>query len=597
VSGDNGSRAPLWGGRIGARMADLLQRTVLSAKMESAPHTASLAATILDEFFALVSNEIRGTVGPFYGQLADHPDSPDWVKNTFNFAARGTGQWQTFLVGSATGAAMSSGLGLLLQNTLNKPVRAIVAGEPNIQLSPETAAQAAARGADDLINARVEAAYSGIDESRYRTLVALNTQYPTYEATAALLNRGLITASHAEFLMSRNGFDANNRAPMLELRHQLLSPADLATLVNFGVMTEAEATPIANRGGVSTEDFRRLVLGGGQPPALQEVLLAWRRGIIDESKVDRAIQQSPIRLEWKDVVKGLQWEPLPVSEAANAVNQGHMSLPEAQRAARENGFKPDDFQVIIDNAGIPPGPQEALDWVNAGYITEAEFRTIFLESRIKNKYIDLYLKSRAYILPPDTIRLLYSRGALTREQATAKLIQRGLSTEDAAAYINGAASKAAGSTKDLTKSEIINLYQVRALTREQAGGALTDLGYDPDEAEALLELADLARVRTFQNAALTRVHSAYVGGRISSADASNQMDALAVAPEQRDDLLNLWDIEKTTYSKTLTPAQIVSAAKKDLLSFADAVNRLTAQGYSPDDAGLLLNISGVGAEG
>jgi len=58
---------------------------------------------------------------------------------------------------------------------------------------------------------------------------------------------------------------------------------------------------------------------------------------------------------------GCHW---PVGEAADAVNQGHLSVDAARKVAQENGVRAADFDVIVANAGIPPGPQEALDWVN-----------------------------------------------------------------------------------------------------------------------------------------------------------------------------------------------------------------------------------------
>jgi hypothetical protein len=79
-----------------------------------------------------------------------------------------------------------------------------------------------------------------------------------------------------------------------------------------------------------------------------------------------------------------------------------------------------------------------------------------------------------------------------------------------------------------------------------------------------------------------------------TADAS--LDQSGVTPDQKADLLLFWRIERTTYGRALTPAQIVSAAKKGLLSGVEAHTRLVGQSYSPDDARILLAISNVDAE-
>jgi hypothetical protein len=585
------------GGKVGGKIAGLTAQAVVQARRAMAPHQKQLAQSIMGDLFKLMDDEAAKAVGPFLQSLVDSPDTPDSLRPALTALAQPAGQWEMFVAGSTTGALMSGGLGELLANEMAPAVLPLIAKTPNLPLSAADAASAQARGIDIGLPPSAEAARSGINGDRFDGLVQLQRAVPAVEQILTMLNRGAISDSHADILLRRLGYDINDSGPLKTLRRAELSPEQLAALVNFGVMDEETARPVAAHSGLSTEDFHRLVLGGGQPPSITDVLFAWRRGIITEADVDRAIVQSPIRREWTDAVKSLQWQPLPVSEAANAVNQGHMSQAQADQAAKENGFKPDDFKVIVDNAGIPPGPQEALDWVNAGWITEAEFRTIFLESRIKNKYIDLYLRSRQYILPPDTIRLLYSRGAFTKEQATAKLLQRGLSTEDAAAYIDGATAERSQPTRDLTKSEIVNLYQVREWDFATAHDALTSLGYDENEAAMLLDLADLARIRTFQNAALNHLHAAYLSGRSTVDDATTTMDALGIAAGQRNDILILWNLERGTPSKALTPADIANAVKKGLLDQTQALDRLVGQGYSADDATIYLQLRGAFEEG
>ncbi|HEU5218860.1 MAG TPA: hypothetical protein VFU23_09385, partial [Gemmatimonadales bacterium] len=320
-------------------------------------------------------------------------------------------------------------------------------------------------------------------------------------------------------------------------------------------------------------------------------------GVITESDVDRAILQGPLRREWIPVAKQLRWQPFSVEEAANAVNQGHMSLAAAQQVARENGIKPELFQIIVDNAGIPPGPQEALDWVNRGIITTAEFRTIFLESRIKNKYIDLYLESRHRELTLAEVRLLYRQGAMTKAQAVDRLIRLGFSADNAAIVINGASSEKTAKARDLTRDQVIELYRDRLITRAGATAMLSAMGWDDQETAWIIDLADLARLQAFANAALSKTRSQYVARKINSNEASAAMDALNVAPDARNDYLALWDIERGVVTKELTTAEIIAAAKKAIITTDDARTRLLGQGYSPDDAEIKLALAGLVAIG
>lgn len=597
---DNG-RGPDPGGIIGSRLVNLVARGLVVTKGELAPHTAAIARTVFTDVTNHVSDEVRGAMGPLWRAIARDDTLSPPVRQLLNNLGTQRGQAWAWIGGTATGAALGGGLLNLITNEMNGFILPAIAANPNGILAPGDVAAAAARGVSVGLPWRAEAARSGLNSDRFNALVDVATQHVSPIQVLELRNRNLITDGHARSILRALAFDINEHDPFLALRRVLLSPERLAELVNFGVISEDDARPVAVQNGLSAEDFHRLVLGAGQPPGIQEVLLAWRRGIIGESDVDRALRQSPIRFEWLPVIKSLQWNPLPLSEAADAVNQGHLTKEQAYRVARENGVRDNDFDVFVANAGIPPGPQTVLDWTNRGLVSEQEALGMLYESRIKNKHVPTYLKSRYETMPPETVRLMYARGVISREDAIRRLTWRGYSPADAAIIVNGAIAERSQSTKDLTRAQIVDMYELRMITRDDAAASLVDLGYEPSEAEALLILAELARVRRFQSAAITRVRAAYLAGRIDENNAYTTLDRLGATPDQRDDLVSLWTIERTTYSRALTPAQLVSAAKKGIIGYPAAHSRLVGQGYSPEDARILLAISNVlpdnGAEG
>ncbi len=142
--------------------------------------------------------------------------------------------------------------------------------------------------------------------------------------------------------------------------------------------------------------------------------------------------------------------------------------------------------------------------------------------------------------------------------------------------------------KQLAKSEVTALYSNRVIPRDQAKGLLVALRYTDADAELILEVADLARERRFYEAAVGRVHTLFVGWRLTPEEAQVAMDQLAVPPDQKADLLALWGIERAANTRDLTEAQVVAVWKKGLVTDDDAYARLRALGYAEDDARLLL---------
>jgi hypothetical protein len=585
------------GGRIGGRIADLVAQATVSTRAQMSGHTARIAQTVLQDFTNHVSDEIRGAIGPLWTKFADDPNTPDELRPLFTALAQQRGQAWAWIGGLVSSTGISGGLAGVFEAFMAPTVHATNATLTPAILNPQDAARARITGRTGGVNIDRELHSSGFDDNRISVLSALAENNLAPDMIVELLRRNVIIDHDARTALRFNGYRPEDIERILELRHTLLSPADAAAAWARSLLTTEQTNRVGADSGVPANDMEVLRGLAGEPPSNEELLFAWRRGVIDEPAVDRGIIQGPLRNEWIPVVKALQWLPLPISEAANAVNQGHMTLEQGQQVAKENGFKPDVFQVIVDNAGIPPGPQEALDWVNRGLITEAQFREIFLESRIKNKYIDLFLQSRHRFLTLAEIRLLYSRGAMTREQGLTKLQQIGFQPDDAAMILDGASADKTRANRDLTVTQVRELYTDRLITRDDALGMFEALGYDPDESEQILQLADLQGVRRFITTAINRIKAAFVSGKIDESDASGQLDRLGLPAQYKDTAFALWDIERTTVSKTLTTAQIVSAVKKDLLTPDDAMARLVHAGYTSDDAAILLGLGGVVPQG
>lgn len=581
------------GGRLAGKIAQAVVQASLSAKAQAGGHTASIAQTVLRDFTNHVSDEIQSTMGPLWQRFAQDEKTPEGLRPTFQALATETGQAWGFIGGLVTSSVLGGGLMDIIVNELNPMTHKIISTNPHGVLTIADAAQAIVKGRNSNVDLLFDMAAQGLDDNRRQVVLNLAEASVGAGEVNELMRRNIIKEQDGRQLLSRLGFREVDITRMLELRHLPLSPVDAAAAWARNSLTEQQSDEYGIKGGVSKEDMKVLRDLAGAPPSPEELLFAWRRGIIQEKDVDRGIIQGPIRNEWIPVVKALQWLPLTVSEAADAVNQGHLDIGKARKVAKENGVTDEDFDVIVANAGIPPGPQEALDWVNRGILTEQGFREAFLESRIKNKYIDLYLKSRFEVMPPETVRLMYSRGAITKENALKRLQERGYTPEDAAIIIDGASAEKTQPSRDLTVAQTLELRADGLISDTDALAMLEAAGYDPDEALWVTQLADLRRVSTFVRAAINRTKASYVAGRLDEIAAGSVLDQLGLPADYKDNVFALWDLERTTVTKGLTPAQLVSAVKKGFMSVADGVARLQGQGYAVEDAQILLLIGGA----
>lgn len=581
------------GGKVGARVAKLVVDATVHARQRLAGHTAAVARQVFTDTTNHVSDEIRSVMGPIFAEVAAHPDTPKNLRHLFEQLADARGQAWAWIGGTATGAAMGGGLINLLNNEMSAAILPLIAANPHGILNPSDAARAEAMGLGGPPDWPTEAAKGGIDANRFRALVKLNTPHPTPGQLQDAINRDLIDIDVAHDFMRLNGFTQREADLILKLRGFVLTPQDLSAMWNRSIVDTDTGRRLAAKSGMSHEDFDRLIELGGEPPGPQTLAEAFRRGFIDRARYNRGIVQGPIRNEWFDMLEKLTYSRMSTPDAADAVNQGHLSLGQGEAVAKANGLEPQDFAVLIETAGAPPGLSVATEALNRGIITDAEFDQMYLESRIKNRYLPVIKALRYNLIPLETARIMYRKGVISRAKALAIFQQHGYTHEDAADFAALEDARQNDTTKDLTRAQIMSLYADRAISLTDAVTMLMDIGYSEENARWNIELADLSRIQRYLNAAIGRVHASYVAGRIDSNGASSDLDRLQVPSAQRDDLLTLWDLERATVSRGLTPAQIVKAVKEDFLTYEQGHSRLVGQGYGDDDATVVLAIGGV----
>lgn len=582
------------GGRVGARIAKLVSDATVHTRQRLAQTQSEMAKEVFTSVTNEISDEVRGALGPLFRRIAEHPKLDPELAPLFHHLANTRGQAFGWVGGQVAGAGITGGLGELFSWMLENVVQSIIETEPTGRITPEQAAMAGARGFLSEADAAREARRGDIDQHRFDALTELNRSRPSPPDIGTLLNRGVVDEPGARALMRALGFGPSDVEHMLTLAKVPLTPQEAAQAWARNLVSAELVRFAARAQGLTNEDADVLMGLAGEPPDTTSAILAWRRGIITEEDVDRAIVQGPIRNEWIPVIKALQEEPLPPTEAASAVVQGHLSAAQGQAKAALSGISAEDFRVITENSGIPPGIEFAAEAVNRGLLSEDDWEAMFLESRIKNKYIPLMRAMRENLPPAETARIAYRLGVASRDWALDILAGHGFSRPNAEVMLNLEDARAREGTKDLTRAQVIDLFEDGIIEEEQAAAMLAELGYDQIEVGWQMALAQGRVVKRFVNALVTRVRAAYVSGVMDAETAATTLDQAGVGPVQRDQLLAIWDLEKEALSASLTAAQIVSAVKKGFLDRGEGMSRLVAKGYTEEDADILIKLS-VGA--
>jgi hypothetical protein len=421
-------------------------------------------------------------------------------------------------------------------------------------------------------------------------MVTAATNWPTQGDIRELMNRGQMNEATAIRFMGYNGVNPSTAPALLELRKQLLSPADAALAVLRGNMSEGDGLAVAAANGVSARDFKVVTDNTGEPLGLMQLLEAYRRHIIDRPRLVTGILQSRVRNDWIDVAEALRYGPMSTADAVNAVVQNQMPAAMAAEIADQNGLMPGHIDYLEKTAGEPLSRTEMEQLFNRGLVTEAEVIQALRESRLKNKYNADAFKLHVRMPEGRQIVSMITHGALTKAAGTDLLLQLGYSKQVAAALILEGTSTKLAVHHSLTLAEIRQLYADRIFTQAHCLDLMLKLGYDDADAHSLLSLWDLLAGAAMVRQAAGVIRSRYVGHKIDDTTAKTDLALLGVGAAAVARYIKVWAIERKASVKTLSEAQIVKAHKSGLLNLPDALKRLAAEGYDDVDSHILLGL-------
>jgi hypothetical protein len=579
------------GARLADRLADVVTRATVDVRGRLASQSRDIAVKAFTEATNHVSDEVRAVAGDLFAGLADAPDVDPAIKPLLHHLGHTRGQAYGWIGGAAMGAAMGAGLMDLISNWLSEPIGALIAQNPRSTLSPEQSAAINARNLPVAIDLEHEAARKGVNSDRLAALTALHQSAPPLEMLLAMLNRGHISEAEAIAALADLAIRPGYWDTILRMAHSHLTPELSASAWARNLLTPEQVYQTAAKAGIGRVDADTLMGLAGEPPPLESLITAWRRGIITESDVDRGIVQGPIRNEWIPAVKALQEQPLPAEVAASAVTQGHLSVDQGAAKAALSGYSAQDFAVIVETSGLPPGIEWAAEAFNRGIITDEQYTAMFLESRIKNKYVPFMKAMRTRLISAETVRMMYRNGVYPADAAVQTLLGHGYTEVDARAMLALEDVRRTEGTRELTRAQVLQLFDNDIIDLSIAQGLLTDLGFGSDEIEWMLALTEVSKTSRFVSALMTRVRNGFLAGNVSEDEAAQLMSDAGVGGTAISSAIQLWTLEREALAANLTTSQIQQAIKRNLLTEAEAIDRFKKRGYTDRDAQVLVTLA------
>lgn len=576
------------GGKLAPKLAQIVAHAMTEHLRSSADHRAKIGAEGANEFFRGVNAEIRATVGPIYQAAAAHPDMPEELRPLMAFLHAAPGEWSALMSYGIYGLGVGSSFSQLIGDLMAPWVQTNLAANPNAVLTPTAAADLYAKGLMQELPAALEAAKSAMNAERFQLLADAAVTFPSFADLNELVNRGVINADQAHGALRRTNYTDEWAAAIEQLRHAIL-PADIAALLVLrSAISEDDGRRIAGLSGYSPSDFDLMVEATGEPPGLEQLDEAYRRGFIDQARLVRGIKQSRVRDEWVDVVEKLRYAPMATADAVDAVVRNYITSAEGQRIAEENGLEPEHWSILLAAHGRPIATGQALELYNRGEFTADQVRQVVRESDIKDKYVDQVLALHRRLPAERLVMNIVTHGGATVQRGIQMLLDLGYDRTTAGEITAAASNQRTTAHKNLSEAQTVALYRERAIDHARATAMLEAIGYTAEEVTLILELADLEVEHHYRTQAIAAVRGGYLAHHLTLQEAEGELGKLGLPVEQVQYVTTLWQLEISAHARTLTEAQVVKGNKLGLIADADAASRLQRMGYSALDADLLL---------
>lgn len=383
-----------------------------------------------------------------------------------------------------------------------------------------------------------------------------------------------------------------------------LSPEQLAVGVIRGLLEPANSASEAAKSGISAERFTQLQQLAQTPADLGLFIAAYQREVLGSATtgfgaVDYETWLTDLGINplYHDLIRSLAVQIPPVQQVMQAWLQGQIEEPEANARYLAAGGDPSWFQTSYNAQGEAPTPNEALEMLNRGLITQdgtgpaaTTFEQAFLEGPWRNKWETAFLGLRYYVPPPRTVTALLKEGAITTAEATTYLQAGGLDENLTAIYIAAASHSTTAAQRELTQAQIIDLYESKLITAAEATADLVALRFSEADATLLLALADQRQAASAVKSAVSRLQTLFLDGANTATQTTAALHTLGLTDAQVTNLLATWQLETASKVKTLTAAEIASAFYYGAFTQATAEKRLMALGYSLADADIVLTI-------
>ena len=488
---------------------------------------------------------------------------------------------------------------------------------------------------------RLLATQWGLHPNYFDALYAANGQIPSPGQLLDLLNRqdggeikgpAKYTKQYVEDTLRESALKDRYIADIMELRYQLLGASDY---IRFAVRDVYDAAarqkltldqdfppglaPKLVALGYSDTDAKDAWAAHWELPSPTQVYEMLHRGKLPAGvTVEDYLKSADYAPIWRQSLVDISYNPITRTDAKRMYKlRGDFDALVAN--FRNNGYNEQDSKDLAEFTKedvsletrqekellVGPVKNKALAMYQSRRISAAELRSTLLQLKYPEEIVSRFITDIDFVRESDrrddvaaAVKGSYIKALRSKDDTVAILKKTGYTDEGIAEVMESWDILREATelqphqevTRDLTKAEILQAFSDDIYDEDQTRGAISALGYDEAETNAIVQRIVLQKARKVLADEVAVIHEEVLQGRSTFDEASIALDKLGVPSTTKRLYLIRWGQEREKRIPDFPVALLEKLAGKQLLTTETARFYMNNQGYTEEQQRLLLEL-------
>ncbi|MEM0333592.1 MAG: hypothetical protein QXX30_04015 [Candidatus Aenigmatarchaeota archaeon] len=332
---------------------------------------------------------------------------------------------------------------------------------------------------------------------------------------------------------------------------------------------------------------------------------AWKKGLISDNECKEYLFRIGYDEEKAELIMKKEAVEMVSGVASFLVQLGAISKDEFIRRMKLFGLDERQAEIAYLSSFKLPETTLLLKSFKSGLISEDIVRRYLKAKGYDDLTISLILVSAKEERTEDDKKLAKSEiltffryGLIDETEARNLLQSLGYDSNEIELFINFEKMRLTLGKKEvdkkLSKAEVLRAYRDKVISRIEAEELLARLGYDSNEINILLQLAEQTKTKEAKerkkDIARSDILRAFRLGIITRELAKNMMVQLGFSEDEAEFILKSAEVREEE-KRTLTATQIITAASRRIIRISEAYDYLKSLGYGDFEITVLFRLN------